>query len=234
MSDENGDNRASSGRGADGKHPRRRQTEMALECAAVSLLKEEGVLAGLNLRSAADRANVNRGIVYHYYGSRQELLRRALKSFRASMLDDIHQHGDLPFIERRLHFFAEVLAEPDIVYLAALLVADRDTEFTLMPDLESTIARLQRDVREGELPKGADLPALHMTILSCIYGYSLFRAKMAQELEVPLDELDRRVTRVYHRVLDALTARSRYPGPSSGEAAADLRSTPSSSSADSE
>ncbi|HAM48545.1 MAG TPA: TetR family transcriptional regulator, partial [Alphaproteobacteria bacterium] len=44
-------------------------SEAALEAAALRLLRRHGVLAGLNLREVADEAGVNRGLVYHYFGS---------------------------------------------------------------------------------------------------------------------------------------------------------------------
>ena len=37
---------------------------------AFGLIRRNGVLAGLNLREVADRAGVNRGNIYHYFGSR--------------------------------------------------------------------------------------------------------------------------------------------------------------------
>jgi len=56
----------------------RATTEALLQRAALELLEANGVLDGLNLREEADRACVNRGLVYHYCGSRRELLRSAL------------------------------------------------------------------------------------------------------------------------------------------------------------
>ena len=50
--------------------PNRPATEAALQTAALDLLERNGVLAGLNLREVADEAGVNRGLVYHYFGTR--------------------------------------------------------------------------------------------------------------------------------------------------------------------
>ena len=46
--------------------------------AALDLLTERGVLAGLNLREVADRVGVTPANIYHLFGSRQGLLRAAL------------------------------------------------------------------------------------------------------------------------------------------------------------
>jgi AcrR family transcriptional regulator len=51
-------------------------TAQTLERAARELLERNGVLGGLNLREVADHAGVNRGLVYHCFGSRRDLLRR--------------------------------------------------------------------------------------------------------------------------------------------------------------
>ena len=65
--------------------PNRPATEAALQRAALDLLGRNGVLAGLNLREVADEAGVNRGLVYHYFGSRRDLLRaRAAVGRRAA------------------------------------------------------------------------------------------------------------------------------------------------------
>jgi len=56
----------------------RAETERRLIEVALELIREKGVLAGLNLRKVAEGAGVNRGNIYHYFGSRQELLRAAI------------------------------------------------------------------------------------------------------------------------------------------------------------
>ncbi|MCP4004306.1 MAG: helix-turn-helix transcriptional regulator, partial [bacterium] len=56
----------------------RADTERRLIDAALDLIRRNGVLAGLNLREVADGAGVNRGNIYHYFGSRRELLRAAI------------------------------------------------------------------------------------------------------------------------------------------------------------
>ncbi|MBT5011064.1 MAG: helix-turn-helix transcriptional regulator, partial [Gammaproteobacteria bacterium] len=61
------------------KHNRgRAETERRLIEVALELIQKNGVLAGLNLRQVAEGAGVNRGNIYHYFGSRQDLLRAAI------------------------------------------------------------------------------------------------------------------------------------------------------------
>ena len=59
--------------------------------AALDLLTERGVLAGLNLREVADRVGVTPANIYHLFGSRQGLLRAALTRDLAQMRDAIAQ-----------------------------------------------------------------------------------------------------------------------------------------------
>jgi AcrR family transcriptional regulator len=66
-----GKNEKASGPSMDGE-----LTAQTLERAARELLERDGVLGGLNLREVADHAGVNRGLVYHCFGSRRDLLRR--------------------------------------------------------------------------------------------------------------------------------------------------------------
>ena len=64
------------------------------------------MLGGLNLREVAEAAGVNRGNIYHYFGSRQELLRAAInRQFEGVVrsLSKARQHKS--FIERRLEAF---------------------------------------------------------------------------------------------------------------------------------
>ena len=64
----------------------RANTEQKLIDVALDLIRQRGVLAGLNLKEVAEAAGVNRGNIYHYFGSRQERLTPAASatSFRLS------------------------------------------------------------------------------------------------------------------------------------------------------
>ena len=53
-------------------------TRDALLDAALDQLERRGVLAGLNLREVASDVGVTPANIYHYFGSRQGLLRAAL------------------------------------------------------------------------------------------------------------------------------------------------------------
>ena len=85
----------------------RAETEQRLIDVAIDLIRQNGVLAGLNLREVADGAGVNRGNIYHYFGSRRELLRAAIaRRFEAmAKVLDTRKKPRTPFVERRLRAF---------------------------------------------------------------------------------------------------------------------------------
>ena len=105
----------------------REDTEQRLIDVALALLTRNGVLAGLNLREVAEGAGVNRGNIYHYFGSRQELLRAAISRRFEAVIDSIvASKRKLSFVERRLSSFRSRDAINDSE-LRALLVLDGDT-----------------------------------------------------------------------------------------------------------
>jgi AcrR family transcriptional regulator len=72
-----------------------------------ALVCGSSTLTGLNLREVADDAGVNRGNIYHYFGSRRELLRAAIAQRFESMAKALTSRQDqhAPFVERRIRAF---------------------------------------------------------------------------------------------------------------------------------
>ena len=104
----------------------RESTEVALEAAALRLLGKNGVLAGLNLREVAAEAGVNRGLVYHYFGSRTALLRRALRRNARERIDAVSGAIQLPFSKRVIHYWRTMVKYRREIRLATLLLLDSD------------------------------------------------------------------------------------------------------------
>jgi len=100
----------------------RAATEEALQEAAIRLLDQHGVLAGLNLREVADKAGVNRGLVYHYFGSRAALLRRALRKTARARIGNIASARDMPFRQRMVHYWRTIVGYPREIRLVTLLL----------------------------------------------------------------------------------------------------------------
>jgi AcrR family transcriptional regulator len=104
----------------------RAETERRLIDVALDLILNKGVLAGLNLREVAEGAGVNRGNIYHYFGSRRELLRAAIaRRFEAMAEHVVADSRGLSFVERRLRTF-QLSATIHDSQLRALLVIDGD------------------------------------------------------------------------------------------------------------
>lgn len=191
-------------------------TEAALERAALVLLWRDGVLAGLNLREVADEAGVNRGLVYHYYGSRGKLLRRALRRRGEESKALLAAAHSLPFRDRWRQFFRTTVSHPEPIALSTLLLLDGTEQFRVMPLREHTQEGLHRAVDAGELAADIDLDALHALLVTATYGYALHREAFARELGVDVAELDEKVgDLLYGRILDGLA-----PSPPAGAAPA--------------
>lgn len=183
-------------RPGESRPPDRAATEAALERAALRLLERNGVLAGLNLREVADEAGVNRGLVYHYFGSRRDLLRAALGSDVRERMRDLKLGLPLRFRERYTRFVKTMLRHRRAVVLSALLVLDGDKGVRMDPDQEGRRVRFRQDVETGDLPPDLDTEALFVAVSSMVYGYAIFRSRLAEELDIGLDDLDDRLVRM--------------------------------------
>jgi AcrR family transcriptional regulator len=205
--------------------PNRQATEKALEDAALALLRRDGILAGLNLREVADAAGVNRGLVYHYFGSRGKLLRSALTRHGQRNLQRLRALAGLPGPERWRRFLETILEDPEPIELTTLLLMDGTARIRATPLKDETLAAIRRDIEAGELPDDLDLVAFHTVMVTSAYGYLLYRKAFAAEHGLSLAELDRRVADLlYGRFLQALAAsgpRASKPSPAQSDRSKD-------------
>lgn len=193
-----------SGNARANRSPDREATEAALQKAALELLERNGALAGLNLREVADEAGVNRGLVYHYFGSRRDLLRAALRSDVKERMGELRPGKWTPLPERYSRFLPAMLRHRQAVVLAALLVLDGDQHVRMIPDHDEIRDRHQRDADGGWIGDDLDLDSVHVALVSLVYGYLVFRERFSQELEHDLDHLDAEVGRVFQRMIEGL------------------------------
>ena len=161
----------------------RAETEQKLIEVALNLIRQRGVLSGLNLKEVAEAAGVNRGNIYHYFGSRQELLRSAITRQFAAIVDSIKEAGPTTgFISRRVRNFLK--HNQDNVsdsQLRALLVLDGDPEVDPIPRYEAHLSQLRKDVIDGAIDKRHDLDALQVALSAFGRGYRIFRLPMPNE-----------------------------------------------------
>jgi len=182
----------------------RTETEQRLIDVALELIRTNGVLAGLNLREVAEGAGVNRGNIYHYFGSRQELLRGAInRRFGAVKNRLVASKRNLPFVERR----SQMISARDSINdskLRALLVLDGDESVDPMPQYEGAISHLRQDVIDGNIHRNHDLEALHATLTALNRGYRIFRVPIARRMGISTKDLDSRVTAILRSWLKAM------------------------------
>ena len=182
----------------------RAETEQRLIDVALKLIRDNGVLAGLNLREVAEGAGVNRGNIYHYFGSRQELLRVAINRRFEAVVDSLKaSKRNVPFVARKLGTFKanETIQDSE---LRALLVLDGDDTVDPMPQYEAALSHLRQDVIDGDIDRTHDLEALQVMLSALARGYRIFRKPFAKRIGVGVNELDTRVTEIARIWLEAM------------------------------
>ncbi len=179
----------------------------ALMDAALDLLTERGVLAGLNLREVADRVGVTPANIYHLFGSRQGLLRAALTRELAWMQVALVDAGALPFVARRVRMFDVIGSRPRLA-LTALLALDDDPDYTPLPFIQATRAQYQAEIDTGALPAGIDIDAAHVFSLATSIAVAIYGESAARQLGVPTVELRARLRTMLEQMLDGLVHRA--------------------------
>lgn len=185
----------------------RARTEADMLEATFALLQRDGVFGGLNLQEVADRAGVNRGQIYQYFGDRRSLLRSAVAHHARAWAARAKHHWESGFAERRKAMFRDALKNPAVTVIEALLALDGDPEYHAMPEIARTRGALDRDRESGELPPDADALAMHGLTVAAYKGYVIFRDVLARDLGVAVEDLDARVLAVYDSVIDSMTVR---------------------------
>jgi len=182
----------------------RADTERRLIDVALDLILRHGVLAGLNLREVADGAGVNRGNIYHYFGSRRELLRAAIaRRFEAVAESLSADRRGASFVERRLRAFRSTDTIHDS-QLRALLVIDGDDTVDPMPRYEQSLSSLRQYVIDGDIDRAHDLEALQVALSSLLRGYRIFREQYAKRIDADADDLDERIAEIVRTWLEAM------------------------------
>jgi AcrR family transcriptional regulator len=185
--------------------PAERSTREALMDAALDLLEERGVLAGLNLREVAERVGVTPANIYHLFGSRQGLLRAALSRETDYLASAMTEIATLPYVERRTRMF-DVIGERPRLALTALLALDGDPDYRPFPFLDATRARYRTQADAGEISPDLDAEAVHVFGLATSIAVAIYGDAAARQLGVTTKELRDRIRAILERVLDALVS----------------------------
>lgn len=175
----------------------RQGTEEQLERAALALLREHGVLAGLNLRAVADLAGVNRGNVYHYFGSRRQLLQSALRRRLQRNRHSVDRKDTSSFEAWIAWFFKFMIQQSDPVGWTALLVLDGDHKQDIMTFYDILVEDLRDFQARGELDPSIDPAILHVLISSATRGYVIHRRPLARQVGMRQRDLDEKVAALF-------------------------------------
>ena len=182
----------------------RAETERRLIDAALDLIRRNGVLAGLNLREVADGAGVNRGNIYHYFGSRRELLRAAItRRFEAVVESLLADRRGASFVERRLRTFRSTDTSPG---QPTARPARHRRGRHRRPDaaIRGGAQRLRQDVIDGDIDRAHDLEALQVALSALLRGYRIFREPYAKRIDTDVDDLDKRIAEIVRTWLEAV------------------------------
>lgn len=172
----------------------------ALMRSALQMLERDGVLAGLNVSQVAKEVGVTPANVYHFFGSRQGLLRKAI----ARALDEVRDliFGDTRWPDRPKRIF-QIISQHPQAHLWALLAMDGDPDFGSSSFHDHAKHELQRDVEAGMLPEsGVDLEMLNHMMLMGSVGYAIFRESTAAQMGCTVAELDRRAEQLFGQMAD--------------------------------
>lgn len=183
----------------------RAATEARLLEATRTILERDGVLSGLNLKEVSEVSGVNRGLIYHYFGSRQGLLRRALGAeqwFGAAVFSD--EARQRSFQENRVDAFHLAVERRQHVHLEALLAIDRDEGAQLFPRVESIRRFVASSIERGELPSDLDEDAMYLVTSAMVRGWAIFRDAFSREFDRDAEQLDREAARVLARMITKL------------------------------
>lgn len=147
-----------------------------------------------------------------YFGDRRSLLRLAVADRAREWAAGAARHWQLPFAGRRRAMFRHALASPEATLVEALLAIDGDADYHALPEIERTRTALERDKQSGDLPADSDAVALHVFMVAAYKGYLVFREPFARDIDVPVEQLDARVSAVHDQVLDALVRAAEWTG----------------------
>lgn len=160
------------------------RTQRAILEAATAEFAEKGY-AGASVNEIAAAANVNKRMLYHYFGKKDDLyllvLERALGRMRAVQTElDLTEVAPEEAIKRFMLFTWEwFLANPEVLRILSgenLMRAQHLKRSRRLTDLRRTVTAklediVQRGVEEGVFRPGIDMMQLYITVSSLTYFY---------------------------------------------------------------
>lgn len=180
----------------------REATIEVLAQAVLRILDRSSILAGFSLTAVADEAQVDKGLVYRYFGDRQGLLRNALRRGSVSRYAGFdHDPTVKPISQRWSGYLRTMISYARPVRLVTLLHLDGDHHLRLLPLKDQSLREIEEARAAGLFRENISGEAFIALVSALGYGYSLLRERLADELGRDLVGLDGEVDRLFNDFL---------------------------------
>ena len=175
------------------EHPtqarKRTDAEVKLISAAADLLGEVGPRA-MSVRMVAERAGVNHGLVHHYFGSKEGLMRAAMLLLVEQHAEDVREksHGN-PIPDALV-----LTSEPRYLRAVVRAVLDNEMELATM-ELEAGVSIPRGALQHVAKMRQLDEPDTQIKALAAIgmaleMGWAALEPFLFAVTDVPTDEQD--------------------------------------------
>lgn len=181
---------------------RRHETERALKEALLRLLEHRSAEA-ISVRDIAAEAGVNHGLIHHYFGSKEGLIRAVAKEISAEVYESYSEYPSAA------EFFALLRARPALAAAVARLALDGPTDLleqAAPPDfhLDKAIARLQSLAERVPIVGQVDGYVVNGMLAAAMLGWFAFKPLLELGYRIPEDADDQlaRLLQMLDQLLD--------------------------------
>lgn len=176
-------------------------TRAKLLQAAVDLVAEKGA-DELSLREAAGLANVSRGIAYHYFKDRDQLLREAMKWVSRRLQQGVKRLDGAPLHDRVMDSTKFILGNPDICKLMiAEAINGRDLG-RRAPVIKLVTKLLRQAIAEGRARSDVDVGIVAYVHFGVIATVLMLREqRKGGDMDVLAEQFTKEWTKILRRGL---------------------------------
>ncbi|MCW4353567.1 TetR/AcrR family transcriptional regulator [Hoyosella sp. YIM 151337] len=175
------------------------KTAELLEQAAAAVVLREGPLQGFSIRKIAEAAGVNRGLVYHYFGTGRSLISEALNQYvDSNLVPSLVPQTTVAALTTQM--LKAAAGRHDAFRALALLLLDGQPPGALLFSAGAIQRTFEREQQLGRLRADFDPAALYALLVALMVGYALLRRRLAAECKVSPAELDARIQDLAARI----------------------------------
>lgn len=181
---------------------RRQETERALKEALLRLLEHRSAEA-ISVRDIAGEAGVNHGLIHHYFGSKEGLIRAVANEISTDVYESYTEYPSAA------DFFALLRARPALAAAVARLALDGPADLLEQaspPDfhLDRAVARLEAFAARYPIAGGVDPHVINGFFAAAMLGWFAFKPLLELGYRIPDDADDQLATllEMLDRLLD--------------------------------